>query len=124
MYEDGTIKLGDFNVSLVLTEGLNFNQNGTPYYAAPEVWRGLSNDTKCDIWSLGWWIYELFWLKTPFLGENQIHLYINVLRGKYSYPDYAKTYSAELYHIISLMLTVDSSKRPSAKELLELPYVK
>ena len=34
------IKLGDFNVSKVVKQGIMMKtQTGTPYYASPEVWR-------------------------------------------------------------------------------------
>lgn len=39
MNRDGSVKLGDMNVSKVTNkEGLNFTQTGTPYYASPEIW--------------------------------------------------------------------------------------
>ena len=34
---DGTIKLGDMNVSKIAKKGLLYTQTGTPYYASPEV---------------------------------------------------------------------------------------
>lgn len=46
MYDSDIIKIGDLNVSAVLNERFSFHQNGTPYYAAPEIWRGISNDSK------------------------------------------------------------------------------
>lgn len=39
MNKDGTVKLGDMNVSKVAKDGLLSTQTGTPYYASPEVWR-------------------------------------------------------------------------------------
>jgi len=37
--QDGTVKLGDLNVSKVTKHsGLAETQTGTPYYASPEVW--------------------------------------------------------------------------------------
>ena len=37
---EGTVKLGDLNVSKIAKyDGLLFTQTGTPYYASPEVWR-------------------------------------------------------------------------------------
>ena len=36
--KDGTMKLGDLNVSKVNKRGLAYTQTGTPYYASPEVW--------------------------------------------------------------------------------------
>lgn len=54
MNKDLTIKLGDMNVSRIAdTNGLNYTQTGTPYYASPEVWKDKPYDFKNDIWSLG-----------------------------------------------------------------------
>ena len=57
--KDGTVKLGDLNVSKIAKFGLMQTQTGTPYYASPEVWQDKPYDSKCDIWSLGCVIYEL-----------------------------------------------------------------
>lgn len=51
--KDGTVKLGDLNVSKVAKMGLVHTQTGTPYYASPEVWEDKSYDFRSDIWSLG-----------------------------------------------------------------------
>jgi len=67
MNRDGTIKLGDMNVSKVANnKGLNFTQTGTPYYASPEIWLDKSYDIKSDIWSLGCVTYEMITLRPPF----------------------------------------------------------
>lgn len=36
--KDGSVKLGDLNVSKIAKLGLLRTQTGTPYYASPEVW--------------------------------------------------------------------------------------
>jgi len=36
--KDGSVKLGDLNVSKIAKLGLLQTQTGTPYYASPEVW--------------------------------------------------------------------------------------
>jgi NIMA (never in mitosis gene a)-related kinase len=67
MNRDGTIKLGDMNVSKVANnKGLNFTQTGTPYYASPEIWLDKPYDIKSDIWSLGCVTYEMITLRPPF----------------------------------------------------------
>ena len=33
--KDGTVKLGDLNVSKIAKNGLLYTQTGTPYYASP-----------------------------------------------------------------------------------------
>jgi NIMA (never in mitosis gene a)-related kinase len=63
---DGLCKLGDLNVSKVAKTGKIYSQTGTPYYAAPEVWRDQPYDEKSDIWSLGVVLYELATGRLPF----------------------------------------------------------
>ena len=38
LFNDGSAKLGDLNVSKVAKKGLGYTQTGTPYYASLEVW--------------------------------------------------------------------------------------
>lgn len=59
-------KLGDLNVSKVVSGQLAYTQTGTPYYASPEVWRDEPYDAKSDIWSFGCIIFEMASLKPPF----------------------------------------------------------
>ena len=64
--ENMIIKLGDFGISKQFdsykTHALTKYRAGTDYYIAPEILKeGLYNE-KCDIWSLGCIIYELFTL--------------------------------------------------------------
>ena len=39
LMKDGTVKLGDLNVSKVSKHKAMSTQTGTPYYASPEVWK-------------------------------------------------------------------------------------
>ena len=73
--QDGSVKLGDLNVSKIAKFGLMKTQTGTPYYASPEVWQDKPYDAKCDIWSLGCVIYELATLNPPFLAPDMNSLY-------------------------------------------------
>lgn len=63
---DGSVKLGDLNVSKYAKCELLRTQTGTPYYASPEVWENKPYDSKCDIWSLGCVLYEMTALRPPF----------------------------------------------------------
>jgi NIMA (never in mitosis gene a)-related kinase len=57
--EDGSVKVGDMNVSKQLRQGQLKTQIGTPYYMAPEIWNNQPYNEKCDIWSLGCMLYEV-----------------------------------------------------------------
>ena len=84
MNKDGTVKLGDMNVSkLTNNQGLNFTQTGTPYYASPEVWKDGPYTIVSDLWSLGCVVYEALCLKPPFQAKDMEGLYKKVLKGHY-----------------------------------------
>lgn len=53
MFSDGSVKLGDFNISRIQNEGIMIEQNGTPIYAAPEIYLNIDIGHKTDIWALG-----------------------------------------------------------------------
>ena len=78
MNKDGTVKLGDLNVSKVAKAGLLSTQTGTPYYASPEVWRDKPYKSSSDIWSLGCVLYEMICNKPPFLANDMEELYEKV----------------------------------------------
>ena len=82
LMKNGSVKLGDLNVSKIVKMGMCSTQTGTPYYASPEVWADKPYDYKSDIWSVGCILYELCALKPPFRGHNLDQLYKNVTRGK------------------------------------------
>ena len=120
--KDGTVKLGDMNVSKVSKDGFLKTQTGTPYYASPEVWKESKYTNKSDIWSLGCLIYEAITLKTPFVASDMLGLYEKVMDGKYQ--PIPKTYSKELSDLVELMLSDDPESRPSCDEILEFEFVK
>ena len=121
--KDGIVKIGDLNVSKILTKMVTtYTQTGTPYFASPEIWNDQPYDYKCDIWSVGCIIYEMASLHVPFRGVSMQNLYKNVLRG--IYQQIPARYSDELKLIIKSILVVNPKKRPSSKELLENIIIK
>ena len=47
-------------------------------YFAPEILNGDKYNEKCDLWSLGVVIYELYFKELPFDGKNQIEILNNI----------------------------------------------
>jgi NIMA (never in mitosis gene a)-related kinase len=116
--KDKTVKIGDMNVSKVAKKGLLYTQTGTPYYASPEVWMDKPYDSKSDIWSCGCVIYELATLKPPFRAPDMDGLYQRVIKGKYNkLPSH---FSVDLNTILTMMLQVKPSSRPSCGKFLIL----
>lgn len=119
--KDGTVKLGDMNVSKATKDGFLKTQTGTPYYASPEVWKDMKYDKKSDIWSLGCVIYETVCLKPPFRAEDMNGLYNKILEG--TYDPIPRIYSKDLSNILSLLLNPDPEQRPDCDKILELECV-
>ncbi|CAD8098460.1 unnamed protein product [Paramecium primaurelia] len=118
---DGTVKLGDMNVSKVARKILLYTQTGTPYYASPEVWKDQPYDSKSDIWSLGCVLYEMTTLKPPFRAEDMSGLYKKVVKGYY--PKIPTIYSQDLSNVIRALLQVQPHLRPSCDKILQLSSI-
>ncbi|CAD8110148.1 unnamed protein product [Paramecium sonneborni] len=121
MNMDGTVKLGDMNVSKVARKILLYTQTGTPYYASPEVWKDQPYDSKSDIWSLGCVLYEMTTLKPPFRAEDMNGLYKKVVKG--FYPKIPTIYSQDLSNVIRALLQVQPHLRPSCDKILQLSAI-
>ena len=121
LFNDGSAKIGDLNVSKVAKKGLGYTQTGTPYYASPEVWRDEPYDSKSDIWSLGCVTYEMLTLNPPFRAESMKGLYEKVIKGKY--PKISDKYSSDISDMLKLLFKLNPNERPSCDEILKNPIV-
>ena len=117
LFNDGTAKIGDCNVSKVINKGLGYTQTGTPYYASPEVWNDEPYDNKSDIWSLGVVLYEMLTLHPPFRADNMDALYKKVLKGQYGKIN--GKYSDDIAEIVKLLLKVNPNERPNCDQILK-----
>lgn len=116
---DGICKLGDFGLIVDLT---NHSQNGwregDSKYLAPEVLKGVVTKA-CDVFSLGITILELACdLDLPSKGQLWTDL-----RTRGPEPSLTMGLSPELRRVIQLMMTQDPERRPTVKQILELPSV-
>ncbi|WVQ84715.1 hypothetical protein IAT38_006872 [Cryptococcus sp. DSM 104549] len=121
---DEFVKLGDFGLSKDMgTASFTSTYVGTPLYMPPEILAENRYDTKSDIWSLGCLVYEMCALHSPFsAAQTQPELIAMVKSGKL--PPLPAQYSPALKSAIKAMLTLNPTKRPSTKDLLEMPEMK
>lgn len=119
--EDGSIKVGDMNVSKRLKKGQLQTQIGTPYYMSPEIWQNRPYDSSSDIWALGCMIYELCSLRPPFLGNSFPELKRAISTGRYT--PLPRKYTEALHNVVRAMLKLNPRERPSADEMLRSPDV-
>ena len=118
LFSNGIVKIGDLNVSKILSKNILCNtQTGTPFYAAPEVWNQKYYSLKSDMWSLGCVLYEIINLKKPFMADNVMNLYNKVIKGEFG--KISNKYSDSLNLILENLINVDPEKRMTCDQLLK-----
>jgi len=123
--KEDCIKIADFGLSKDFGQEQLQTSCGTPDYVAPEVLLGEPYDMSVDIWSIGVICYVLLCGFPPFYGETQKELFENIMSGTFDFPspewdsvsDAAKTF-------IKKILVVDASKRYTAEQSLNDPWLK
>ncbi len=89
---DGTIKIGDFGLSIstetqpnsrITTEGIFL---GTPAFSSPEQLRGDALDVRSDIYAFGVTLYYLLTGQTPFTADGMVKLLALVLESSPATP--------------------------------------
>ena len=120
---DNNAKLGDFGLSLMLSEENNFaySRVGTPYYMSPEQIEDMKYNEKSDIWSLGCFLYELATFNPPFNATNQLSLALKIKSGNVA--NIPSIYSQELSSVIMCLMRVNPENRPNAEEITNYPPV-
>lgn len=123
---EGEAKLSDFGLGAIRDDVAGYDLMntvcGTPNYAAPEViTKKPYSGYAADIWSLGVVLYVILAGCLPFDEDNLVHLFEKVSRGEYTMPAWI---SEEAKDILQSMLQVDPTKRPTAAELMEKPWIK
>ncbi len=90
--EDGTVKIGDFGLSIstaVRTEPALTATGaflGTPAFCSPEQLRGEELSVRSDIYSVGTTLYFLLTGRTPFEAGNMVQLLATVLEQRAPSP--------------------------------------
>eukprot|EP00427_Karlodinium_veneficum_P018157 CAMPEP_0169143950 /NCGR_PEP_ID=MMETSP1015-20121227/45923_1 /TAXON_ID=342587 /ORGANISM="Karlodinium micrum, Strain CCMP2283" /LENGTH=454 /DNA_ID=CAMNT_0009211051 /DNA_START=72 /DNA_END=1437 /DNA_ORIENTATION=+ len=121
----GCLKLIDFGLSAMLDPSSSDRLRrccGTVEYCAPEVFRKWYT-SQCDLWSVGVVGFILLSGKMPFYGSdsNQVR---KISEGSYSMTGRAwREVSEDAKSFIRLLLQVDPSKRLSAADALEHPWI-
>ena len=103
--------------------GIMNTKVGTPYYVAPEV-LNREYTKSCDIWSIGVITYILLCGYPPFYGDTDNQIFDSVRTGRFDFPspDWDEI-SDSAKDFIKGMLERDPTKRGSAAELLEHPWI-
>ena len=118
--EKMTLKLGDFGLATKLEYDGERKKTicGTPNYIAPEILEGMEGHSyECDVWSLGVLMYTILIGKPPYETKDVKQTYRRIKMNLYNFPEKVKI-SEEAKSLISSILVVDFTKRPTLSEIL------
>ncbi|KAF2366257.1 Protein kinase domain [Trinorchestia longiramus] len=112
------LKIGDFGISKILaSKSKAHSVVGTPCYLSPELCQSKPYNQKSDVWALGCVLYELLSLNRAFQAETLPALFQKITRGQYA-PVSSERYSEHLRSLLSSLLHLDPSARPTANQIL------
>ncbi len=81
-------------------------------------------DNKVDIYCVGIVLYELFYIESPFKGEDEHSTLKKIGLNSIHFNDKIRLIPETAKNLIIEMLCKDPSKRPTAKEALENNFFK
>lgn len=98
---------------------------GTPSYMAPEIVQKLEYaGPPADIWALGVLLFTLLSGCFPYRGATDKELYSKIMRADYKLPsEVSSTLSIEAINLLKRIFSVDANKRPTARDLLNDPWM-
>ena len=121
--DNDIIKLGNFGCSIYIKDN-QYDPIGTIVYSAPEIIKNLKYDEKCDLWSLGITLYQLYFGILPYEENNQIATLNIIMKTIYNPEQFniKKTYIPTLDNLFNKLLKIDPKKRMSYKEFFDCVF--
>ena len=115
------IKLGDFGCSTYIKENTS-DPIGTIIYCAPEIINNLKYDEKCDLWSLGITLYELYFGFLPYGYNVTINTIMKAIYNPEKNFNYKKTNIHQLDYLFKKLLTIKPENRMTYEEFFDYVF--
>jgi len=115
---DGSVKVGDFGLSVSTTAKVDSFMTatgvimGTPAYAAPEQLRGSDLDVRADIYAVGATLFTLLTNQPPIEGKNAVEIVAAALEQK---PKSLKELRAEVPSGLAQIVARCLAKKPDQR---------
>ena len=103
----GYIKITDFGFAKRVVFK-TYTLCGTPEYIAPEVLLNKGHGKGVDWWTLGILMYEMMVGQPPFVDDDPMGIYQQILNGKLNFPRFIEKNAKSL---IKKLLVTDLTKR-------------
>ncbi|EPE02367.1 calcium calmodulin-dependent protein kinase type i [Ophiostoma piceae UAMH 11346] len=126
--DNADLLIADFGLSRVMDEEqfhVLTTTCGTPGYMAPEIFKKIGHGKPVDIWALGVITYFLLCGYTPFDRDSDFEEMQAILQADYSFTpeDYWRGVSEAAKDFVRRCLTIDASRRMTAHEALQHPFL-
>jgi serine/threonine protein kinase len=105
--QQGYLKITDFGFAKKVTFK-TYTLCGTPEYIAPEVLLNKGHGKGVDWWTLGILTYEMLAGQPPFVDDDPMGIYQQILAGKISFPRF---FDRSAKSLIKKLLVADLTKR-------------
>ncbi len=126
--DNADLLIADFGLSRIMDEEqfhVLTTTCGTPGYMAPEIFKKTGHGKPVDIWAIGVITYFLLCGYTPFDRDSNLEEMQAILIADYSFTpiEYWRGVSLQARDFIKRCLTIDPTKRMTAVEALQHPFV-
>lgn len=124
--ENAVLMVADFGLSKINPDNLQLKTVcGTPGYVAPEVLLGRKYGSPVDMWAVGVITYILLCGYEPFYDERgDSYMFRKLIKARYEFDSPSwDGISANAKDLISKLITLDPSKRLTARQALQHPWV-
>ena len=129
--DEGVVKLSDFGSFYRMETSQTVDDmvstlKGSIMYMAPEAAQQSSPSRKSDIWSLGCVVLEMSTGKKPWseLQFDNLYAALMVIATSGKSPIVPNSLSDDLKDFLAKCFIIDSKERPTAKDLLQHPFLK
>lgn len=119
----GTVKVCDFGLSAIkLTDKLLDKDSipGTPLWMAPEVLMGRPIDEKCDVYSYGIVLWEIFTREEPFPEFQSFREFKRAITVEHVRPPKPRNCPDSLWRLMEMCWDKEPAERPSFAEILPM----
>jgi 5'-AMP-activated protein kinase catalytic alpha subunit len=119
---DTLIKIADLGLARpVPPDGMMTTICGSMHYMAPEILQEMPYDgTKADIWAFGIIVFAMALNQLPWGAQDRTGLIREIIRAQISYP---VNILPEVARMVQLCTKKNPQERPTATELLDLPWI-
>ncbi|KAG6494740.1 hypothetical protein ZIOFF_042501 [Zingiber officinale] len=117
----GTVKIADFGVARIEAQNPNdmTGETGTLGYMAPEVLKGGPYNRKCDVYSFGVCLWEIYCCDMPYPDLSFSEITSAVMRQNLR-PDIPRCCPSTLANVMKLCWDANSVRRPEMNEVVKM----